>query len=808
MSAWHLVFDGLDPGAEGRREALCTLGNGYLATRGAAPESTADGVHYPATYLAGVFNALTTPVAGRQVKNESIVNVPNWLPVTFRFAGGPWFGETDSPVISHRQELDLLRGVLTRATTLMDPEGRRLEITQRRFVSMRDPHLAALETTLLTPGWAGRLDIRSGIDGTVRNSGVARYAELDNLHLAQLGTSRRDDVVHLEVETNQSHIRICQAARTRLFREGRRLDCDTELVEGDGHIALQFSVDVAEGQQTVVEKVVSIFTSRDSGISEPSQAACDSADTAAGFEQLLERHQVSWRHLWDRARIQLDGDDGVGNGNGNGVSQALNLNVFHLLQTVSNNTVDLDAGVPARGLHGEAYRGHIFWDELFVLPFLNLRLPQLTRALLLYRSRRLDQARRNATEAGYRGAMFPWQSASSGREETQTMHLNPVSGRWLLDASHLQRHVNAAVAYNTWHYFRATGDREFLRFRGAEIILEIARFWAALATYDPALDRYEIKGVMGPDEYHDAYPDRSEPGLDNNAYTNVMAVWCLCRAEDALNALPSAPALDLKQQLQITDTELELWNDISHKMRLCFHDGVISQFEGYERLAELDFDAYRTKYGDISRLDRILEGEGDSTNRYRVAKQPDVTMLFYLMPAEEITGLLERLGYPPEDELIARCIKYYEARTVHGSTLSRVVHAWIHARTDGRESWELFKEAVRADIDDVQGGTTKEGIHLGAMAGTVDLVQRCYAGVEVLHDRLRVSPRIPAELGRLRFSVMYRETRIDLDLTPGLVRARIDPDAPDPVTIDVADTVIVGLPGEEIEVRLDRITDA
>jgi trehalose/maltose hydrolase-like predicted phosphorylase len=212
----------------------------------------------------------------------------------------------------------------------------------------------------------------------------------------------------------------------------------------------------------------------------------------------------------------------------------LHLHIFHLLQTTSPHTMDLDVGVPSRGWHGEAYRGHIFWDELFIFPLLNLRFPDITRALLKYRQRRLGAARRAARAEGRVGAMYPWQSGSDGREETQVVHLNPKSGRWLPDHSHLQRHVNAAIVYNLWQFYQVSGDLEFLCFHGAEIILEIARFWASLATFNPELGRYEIRGVMGPDEYHDAYPDADQPGLNNNAYTNLMAVWVLWRALDLI----------------------------------------------------------------------------------------------------------------------------------------------------------------------------------------------------------------------------------------------------------------------------------
>ena len=219
--------------------------------------------------------------------------------------------------------------------------------------------------------------------------------------------------------------------------------------------------------------------------------------------------------------------------------------MFHLLQSASPHNVDLDAGIPARGLHGEAYRGHVFWDELFVFPVLTLRLPGLARALLRYRTRRLDAARRAARQAGHTGAMYPWQSGSDGREETQRVHLNPLSGRWLPDTSHLQRHVGLAVAYNIWQYYQATGDLEFLADHGAETMLEIARFFAGLADYDAARDRFRIRGVMGPDEYSTRYPGAAEPGIDDNAYTNVMTVWLLLRAQDVLDVLPATRRAEL-----------------------------------------------------------------------------------------------------------------------------------------------------------------------------------------------------------------------------------------------------------------------
>lgn len=799
MNEWSWTYEGYIPGQEGQREALCTLGNGYVATRGVLSECHADDIHYPGTYLAGIFNRLTTEVSGHEVVNEALVNAPNWLPMRFRIEGGDWFSPDSDTVDDHHLELDLHRAVLTRRSVLTDGDGRRLGVTTRRFVSLSDPHILALETTYLPMNFSGAVEIESALDGTVQNTGVARYNSLDTDHLEHVTSEIvSNDLMLLEVRTNDSGITIAEVARTCLFSAGEPIPCERNSSTGHRHVSQILSLDAVEGQEITADKIAAIYTSRDQGIYSPSEAAIRIAQVVPGFDELLERHITSWAHAWNRSRITLRGDVGH-------TARILNLHIFHLLATVSKNTTELDVGVPARGLHGEAYRGHIFWDELFIFPFLTLRVPELTRALLRYRARRLDQAREAAAAAGYAGAMFPWQSGSDGREETQTLHLNPDSGHWLPDASHLQRHMNAAVVLNVWRYWQATADLEFMRFWGAEMVLDIARFWASASTYNHSLDRYEIKGVMGPDEYHEGYPDRDEPGLDNNAYTNVMAVWCLCRALDVLEILPNPRRIELIEKLNLTHEELDRWGDISRKMRICFHgDGIISQFEGYEKLEELDWAGYTERYGNIGRLDRILEAEGDTPNRYQLAKQADTLMLFYLLTSAELADLWDRLGYERNADMIPRNVKYYENRTSHGSTLSVMVHAWLHSRLDRSKSWELFRDALDSDINDVQGGTTREGIHLGAMAGTVDLIQRCYGGIETREDVLFINPSLPDELHELQFAINYRRQSIELQISHEHICVRLAKDTGQvaPVALDVRGEYTVLEPGDTFEMRL------
>ncbi|MBA3018159.1 MAG: glycoside hydrolase family 65 protein [Proteobacteria bacterium] len=816
MNDWIFIYDGFDPEKESLREALCTLGNGYFATRGAGSEAQADAIHYPGTYLAGGYNRLSTEIAGRVIENEDLVNLPNWLPLNFRIDDGSWFSLMTVEILSYRQELDIRKGVLSRTIRFRDRQGRETSMTCRRLVHMGNPHLAAQEIVLTAENWSGAVTIRSALDGRVVNAGVKRYQSLNNRHLEPLNAgSFNSDVIYLEVRTNQSKLHLVQAARTRVLKKKDPLLLERRVIEEPGYIAQELTVDVTKGEIIALEKVVSLFTSRDRGISEWNLEAGKAVESAGSFNALLKTHSLAWEQLWRRFEIEfrkpksqrtrvydsrsIPRDPGAGGNAG----LVLHLYMFHVLQTTSMHTIDLDVGVPSRGWHGEAYRGHIFWDELYIFPFFNFRVPEITRALLMYRYRRLGEARAAAKKEGWRGAIYPWQSASNGREETQRIHLNPQSGRWLPDNSHLQRHVNAAIAYNIWQYFQVTGDMEFLSFYGAEMFLEIARFWESISTYNPDLDRYEILGVMGPDEYHDRYPGAEKPGLNNNAYTNIMAVWILSRALELFDLLAEVESRDLCERLGVLDEEKTRWRDISRKMRIVFHDdGIISQFEGYDRLEEFDWKGYRKKYKDIQRLDRILEAEGDTPNRYKASKQADVLMLFYLFSSEEISGLFQQLGYPFEYETIPRNIDYYLKRTSHGSTLSHVVHSWVLARSDRVRSWKQFIMTLQSDVSDIQGGTTPEGIHLGAMAGVVDILQEGYTGLEARGQVLWLNPVLPKELRRLRMHMRYRGHSLSVEVTPQRIKVHAFPCASGPIQVGCKGKLFNLKTGDTIEIPL------
>jgi trehalose/maltose hydrolase-like predicted phosphorylase len=296
---------------------------------------------------------------------------------------------------------------------------------------------------------------------------------------------------------------------------------------------------------------------------------------------------------------------------------------------------------------------------------------------------------------------------------------------------------------------------------------------------------------MGPDEFHEKYPGADEGGLRNNAYTNVLAAWIADTAQRVLDLLPATRRDALRARIGLTDEEIWTWQEMSTKMFVPFHaDGIISQFEGYEDLEELDWDGLRARYGNIQRLDRILRAEGDDPNRYKAAKQADTVMLFYLFPDAELRRLFARLGYELSPETVRRTIEYYDRRTSHGSTLSLIVHAGVLAGIDAASSWERFLVALGSDIGDIQGGTTPEGIHTGVMAGTLDLVQRIYLGTEVSDGVVRFDPRLPERLDGLSLLMQFRGSpiRVGIDASELSVEALADGFS-QPVRVGVGDDV-------------------
>lgn len=766
MNPWKITYNKFDSEQESLREAICTLGNGYFGTRGAVPETVATKVHYPGVYIAGVYNTLPTEIANRTIHNEDFVNCPNWLMLNYRIDDGPWFNRLKVKILSWKVELNMYKGILSRRIRWQDEKGRITLVENHRIVSMAHPHCGALRCTITPENYEGKITVRSGIDGLIANLGVERYKQLNSKHLEPCTQgSFADDGIFLQMQTNQSGIQITEALRTLVHHGHERIYPRMNVIQhGRQRMIHEFTLDVKRNERYVIDKLLSIYTSRDQGVADNCAIAQETVSAIESFENLYKAHQAKWKALWRTFDVEVQGDPFV--------QQALRLHAFHLLQSASTYNEDIDAGMPVRGLHGEAYRGHIFWDELYVFPFYNLHAPETTRALLMYRYRRLGAAKENAKLHGYRGAMYPWQTASTGEETTQIIHLNPLSGTWGPDYSSLQRHVSIAVAYNVWSYFYSSGDRDFLDRYGAEMLLEIAHFWSSIAQWNKKIKRYEIDGVMGPDEFHEKLPGANKGGIKNNAYTNVMAVWVIEKALHVLDALMAEEEkIALLLKAEISEEEVARWREIIQKMFVPMEkDGLIHQFDGYMDLKELDWDEYRRKYDNIHRVDRILKAEGLSPDSYKVSKQADVLMLFYVLNLEEVKTVFQRLGYPFKKEFIKKNFDYYFPRTSHGSTLSMVVHAYIaELLGDKEQAMEFFIQALKSDLHDTQGGTTQEGIHPGVMGGTLDLFWRSFAGLHILEDRICLDPHLPAHWKSIKFRVRYKNIWFHIGVEQGKI---------------------------------------
>jgi len=747
--SWSVSYHQYDRDREKSRESLHTIGNGYFGTRGAFEEPKVTETNYPGTYIAGLYNRLTSQVADRKIENEDFVNCPNWLPVQFKLDNEEWSDFTHGIFSEFSRKLNLSNGLLERDLTILDKAGRMTRVVSKRLAAMDNCHLASMQYTITPLNYDAKITVRAGLDGNHINDGVARYRQLNQNHLKPVRGGGNSNEMFLLVSTTQSDIQIAEYAKLHIKLGDETIHPDFNIKTSSAAVYNEFEIDVRKEQSLITEKSVAIFTSQPWDSPTPLESAKELIETVGNFDEILSKSCKKWKEIWDKIDIRIVGDRQA--------QKLIRLHLYHQMVSFSPHNVNIDASITARGLHGEAYRGHIFWDELFILPLYNLHFPEVTRAALMYRYRRLDKAKEYAAEFGHKGAMYPWQSGSSGREETPVIHLNPVTGKWGPDFSSLQRHVSLAITWNIWNYFHSTNDKDFISRFGLEMYLEICRFWADKCKLNKETERYSIESVMGPDEFHEKYQDSSGGGLRDNTYTNIMVVWTLGKAFELINILEQQQWDEIRKKIALSEEELLRWKDIMQKINIVIEDDIMAQYDGYFDLKELDWDYFRQKYGNIYRMDRLLKAEGQTADAYKVAKQADTLQVIFNLDSNEVSGILNGLGYQLSKDFVDKNLEYYLQRTSHGSTLSRVVHARL-ANMIGRKklSWELYLDALTSDYNDIQGGTTAEGIHAGVMAGTILIALQSYAGLDLKGERIRFEPRLPPHWRSIHFSFGFR----------------------------------------------------
>ncbi len=733
--AWVVDADGYDALREGSLEARFAISNGFLGVRGTRPITRgARWVVPPHTYVAGLFD---TP--GTKLATSELVPAADWLQVRILAPGGPLVHHPGDAT-SHHMTLDVKRGALLAECCLLKTPDVRIRVRTLRLVSLSE---RAVGLQLI------QLEIE---DGEVE---VTLEASFESVNLG-LVPDRLDQDLGVW-RTQRSGKGLAMATASSLQVDGQDLPA-TEL----DHLKWSWSWKSRAGQIACFERTVAVARS-DTQDLDPSRLARDKLDAAQhlGWRGVLAEHEAAWASRWRRSDVEVDGDAAA--------QQALRFATYHLNSAA--NPADERVSIGARALTGDDYHGHVFWDtEIFLLPFYTLTWPEAARALLMYRFRTLDAARAKSVRMGWRGALYAWESADTGVETTPEQVIGP--DRQVIDilSGKEEQHISADVAYAVWQYWQVTGDEEFLRNAGAEILLETGRFWASRAQLEADGHRH-IRDVIGPDEYHEH--------VDDNAFTNVMARWNIRRAIDVAALLRERwPECwtSLSSRLGLDDTELSQWQSTADTMAsgLDSKTGLFEQFAGYFALEEINLADYA---GRSVPMDVVLGRE--RTQRSQVVKQADVVALLGLLP-EEFVG-----------ETGAANFHYYEPRCGHGSSLSRAMHALVAARLGYSEmALGYFRQAAAIDLADTHVAIDG-GVHIAALGGVWLTAVFGFAGVSLRSDSVVIDPQLPVGWSSLGFGLQWRGRRLKIKIDQTKQRLDATLEEGEPMTL-----VVTGTPHE------------
>lgn len=734
----------------GHYESLFALGNGYLGTRGATEEAYRG--RTPGTYLAGLFDARPREVT-------ELPNLPDWLSVELELAGER-FDLTRGEILDYHRVLSLRTGVLKRFVRWKSPQGRISQVLFSRFVSIADHHLAGLSVEVVPENYSGKIKFASRLDGQVTNSGTQHFAPVEASTFAERG-------IYLISETYEHKHLVIQGAvhnvQGKTAAEG--------FVNGPRRIDYWVDLDCTEKFPCVLEKLVTTYSSRDLELQRMQKSqelllnlveTHSQRQAQAGFDELLAKHIQEWKQRWTRADVVIDGPDFD--------QLALRFAAFHLMQMASWD--DYRVSVAAKGLSGEGYRGHVFWDtEIFILPFFLYLFPEVARLQLRYRHHTLAGALRKAKEQGYEGAMYPWESADTGDETTPKVGGIDIKTKKPIPilTGELQQHITADIAYAISHYLQVTGDRGFLAQYGAEIVLLGARFWASRVEYNTSLDCYEILNVMGPDEYKEH--------VDNNYYTNFLVQKHL---EFAQGILTDPSYKEVLERWNFTPAEGEIWVEIARKIRLPRRSDLLEQFEGFLELNEIDVLKYRDTPGELQKVYSWSE-----IKAAQVIKQADVVMLLHLF-SNQFTTQEKKVNWD-----------FYEPRTMHDSSLSAAIHSIVASDLGlTKEAYSYFSKASRIDLGNALLNSD-HGLHAASLGGLWQAVIHGFAGIRVWDGVLSVNPRLPQQWSGLNFV---------LQIGPCLLQFEINQTEVQVTLVDGDSSINVQVGNEQFMLNLENKT--
>lgn len=770
---WLVREQGFSPEKANFYETVFTVGNGYQGTRGSFEEGHKG--ELSATYLAGVYDHHDSSVI-------DLVNVPTWLPVTVRVAGQK-LDVQNSNIVEHSRTLDLQTGVLYRSTVFEDKNGHVTKIATARFCSFHDQHLACIKIEITPENHDSEITIEAAIEGE-------RY------NLDRLPAYKEKPAFHTEIQwqkwAKSRHLKITdiQAATDAVYLEAVTLDTDIVIgtastfksVKSDGRadatgdyecVGQKLTIQSKRGQTHSFEKFASIYTSRDMARNEVNSQCLAGVNTAAkiGFDKCLANNAKAWRQKWDSCDCVIKGDAEA--------TRAVRFNIYHMLITANEN--DPRANIGAKSMSGEGYKGHVFWDtEIFLLPFYIFTQPNTAKALLLYRYNTLQGALENAKSNGYAGAQYPWESADTGLETTPKWTPDGVNRIWTGEE---EIHITSCVAYGVLSYASITGDWEFMRDNGAEILYQTSRYWASRLEFNKEENRYELTQVIGPDEFHEH--------IDNNTFTNRMAQWHLVQTARIFKKMSEGypdQHKDLMFKLNLTASEVQGWQDIADKIYIPFDPtrNLIEQFSGYFDLEDLALGEL-----DENGMPRYPKGHNHFTlNDTMILKQPDVVMLTYLLPDEFSDGVK------------AANFDFYEQRTMHKSSLSPAVHCIMGIEVgDYSSALRYFERSAYVDLANNQGNT-QDGIHIASSGGTWQSIVCGFGGLRVKNGKMTFKPWLPPSWDEIDFKVFWQGDKVSIRLARMSMSFQLSGDAAAAISIEVEGRAVNLAPGQKYEVNL------
>ena len=714
--SWIIKEEGWVRALQGVRETQLAIGNGFLGSRAVLEEIPYDAK--PGTYIAGLYDSVGSKVS-------ELVNLPN--PFNFKItAHGEKMGVITMDVIEHRRILNLRHGVICRHSVFQDTNKKRYDYQSIRFLSAQNKNIGVMQVIFTALDSAADISVQTGIDTSVYNAGTVTEGRKKHFRVKELGQFKNEG--YLIVDTfDKMH--------TVIFRSGFYYETGGKKIPAKDNV---LELRLKKNQTIIFTKIFFINrTPKRENLNKLKKISEKKFRKAfrSSFRQLLKRHIDSWEELWDLAEVSIWGDPEA--------EKKLRFNIYHLLIAAPENSGFSSIG--AKALTGEGYRGHIFWDtEIFILPFYIYTIPEKAKNILLYRYKRLDAAKELARKNGFKGAMFPWESAASGSEETPD-RAKDLDGKVIkIYTGQREHHISADIAYAFFHYYNVTNDEKFFRDYGYEVVFETARFWASRVEYNKKKGKYEINGVIGPDEFHD--------DVNNNAFTNTMAKWNLLMAHNLYQKIKrtKSPGFkNLKEKVTLSDKEAKNWKKIAGGININMNKKkIIEQFDGYFRKREIKITAWDENFLPV--ISQKLTPR--DYNKTQLVKQADVIMLLYLFP-DAFPAKIKKANYA-----------YYLDRTLHKSSLSLPSHASMAIEVgDKNRAYSFFNTALRADISNVNNNTS-DGIHAACIGGTWQVLVNGFAGVRIHKGILAIDPKLPSMWRKVIFSMRWRGYLLRLEI--------------------------------------------